>query len=231
MQPLRNVISAFCREIGAALSEDSGLPNGTYLEAERLTLSLTIGLIEKKDEHGANHVIFCVPNSNFDESADHKHPPERTQIHELTIEFRNKQSTSNYAETIPARLEESLVAEQAVPLVGPEFERAMKKLARLFGTPGFDSSARATVFHETVSGLSPEQVELVVAALGGAVYKQTDESVKAALHLIRGVFKAGPISSPKTGGEIFDDLRSQYSVGSLLSLIKENWKEQSDWLD
>lgn len=231
MQPLRNVISAFRREIDAALSEGSDLPNGTYLEAERLTLSLTICLTKQQDEDGANPIIFAVPHADFGEKADHKHPPERAEIHKLTIEFKTKQSSSNHDKNTPSQIDQRAVIEQAVPFTGSESERAIKELTRLFGMPGFDSSARATVFRETVSDLSSDQIELVVVALGRPVNTQTDESVKSALHLIRGVFRAGPISSPKIGGEIFSGLRSQYSVDSLLRLIKENWKEQTDWLD
>lgn len=117
----------------------------------------------------------------------------------------------------------------AVPI--PTDDRALAVLTEILGPPGFDSSARASVFCEAVSELDESQRVAIWNALAdprpGVVI---DPQLKRARHLLRGVLRS------KTGGSVSDGptalaaLFTSHRSEDLLQLIQSHWKTQADWL-
>jgi hypothetical protein len=101
----------------------------------------------------------------------------------------------------------------------------------VFGAPGFDSSARATVFREALAELSNDQALAVVDSLNGSLVSGTDEVVKRAWFLIGALLRSGPLKSTDRGGAFLAKIFSQHSVQSVIQLIEDRWKSQAEWLD
>lgn len=231
MQSLEGFIAALHRELDAAFDQPMEFRSGMRLEAERITLSVNLDIAEIKNTDGTAHLQLGVssPLSGGRPRANQR--AKGSETHTLTIEFRNcPPPHADTADTSGAE-DRNILGQPTEATSGPEFERVVKELSRLFGMPGFDSSARATVFREALDGLSHEQTEAVIRSLAVNAYEGTDPSVKCASQRIRRIFKAGPISSPKKGGELLEVLVRQNSFPSMIRLIKDTWKEQTDWLN
>lgn len=223
MQPLKNVLAALRREIAAALETNQDLPPGTRLEAERVVLSLELSLKEKPSKNGTVELLFEVPDAS-------SHEPGRK--HTLTIEFAlPPASTSSPAEKPVVSRKRAAVAGAPARLEGAEAERVTAALAKVFGAPGFDSSARASVFREALAELSDEQIRAVLDSLPGPAQPGLDETVKRARHLISGVLKSGPLRSTERGGEALAEVLAQHPVKLVIQLIADKWETQTDWLN
>lgn len=100
-------------------------------------------------------------------------------------------------------------------------------LSEVFGAPGFDSSARATVFREALEELSEEQRHRVLVSLRDVPSPGEEGIVTQARHLIRRLAASGPAGSERGLGKL-RQLASTCSVRELIQLA-ERWRTQSEW--
>jgi hypothetical protein len=224
MQPLKTVISSLRREIELALEENQNLPVGTRLEAERVVLSLELTAREQHRQDGSVEVVFDVINTIAQSPASGNGGAAHGSPHRLTIEFTRPQTRPLDAQKHSLQPPHTTKIEKKI-----ETDPVTKGLIDLLGTPGFDSSARATVLRETLAGLSAGQIRTVVAALAIGAPAVTEESVKRALYLIKGVLRSGPLKSAETGGKLLDEILSLQPIEDILRLILNTWRSQEHW--
>ncbi len=103
-------------------------------------------------------------------------------------------------------------------------------LTQVFGAPGFDSSARATVFREALGGSSHEEVLAVLATLRPEATAPTDNTTRQASHVLRGIIQSGPTKNVARGAEALAELLAQHSLAEVLRAAETTWKTQDDWL-
>lgn len=101
-------------------------------------------------------------------------------------------------------------------------------LAEVFGAPGFDSAARATVFRETLEPLSEVDRRVVLASLGEVPGAEVDPSLGLARHLLRRLAGSGPGGSQE-GPERLRRLAERFPVEELIRVAAERWRTQSEW--
>ena len=118
----------------------------------------------------------------------------------------------------------------SVPSVTEE-NKLVPALARVFGEPGFDSSARATVFRETLEGMSDAQAQEVLAALTSPLADIPEEPTCRAVHILRGVILSGPTKQIERGALVLRSAISGRALGEVLREVAATWKTQDDWLD
>lgn len=104
-------------------------------------------------------------------------------------------------------------------------------LAQVFGAPGFDSSARATVFRETLAGMTPAEAGAVMAALTMPLAGIADERTRQAVHILRGVILSGPAKQVERGAAALRDVLARHSLDDILRVVEAEWKTQDAWLD
>jgi hypothetical protein len=104
-------------------------------------------------------------------------------------------------------------------------------LAQLFGAPGFDSSARATVFRETLAGCAQADALTALAALRTGAPSPADERLKTISQILRGLFQSGPTKPVARAAELCSALLSRHALADVLRVAETAWKTQDDWLD
>ncbi len=228
MASLKTILTTLQGELDAAYSGTLELRDGTRLRTDRISLCVELDLAESPDADGGLQVEFRVPSSDRGKKKNPASPRSTTQGHTLTFEFRRDTGSAVAAPEIQRpQTEES---KTKTPLVGTAYDQLVTGLSRVFGQPGFDSSARATVFREILGELSKKHQLAVRAALRSGTFESDERLVHSALHRLRGLFKSGPATSPKVGAELFSAIAGEHSIPSLLQLIQEAWKEQSNWM-
>lgn len=103
-------------------------------------------------------------------------------------------------------------------------------LTQIFGAPGFDSSARATVFCEALEGKSHDEVLAVLATLRPEATAPMDDATRMASHVLRGVFHSGPTNNAAQGAEILTGLLVQHPLAEVLRVAGTTWRTHDDWL-
>lgn len=104
-------------------------------------------------------------------------------------------------------------------------------LSQVFGAPGFDSSARATVFRETFADRTPGEAAAIVAGLTTPLASLTDERTRQAVHILRGVILSGPAKQVERGAEILRQVFFECPLTAVMQTVESTWKTQDDWLD
>ena len=104
-------------------------------------------------------------------------------------------------------------------------------LAQLFGPPGFDSSARATVFRETLAGCAQADALTALAALRAGASPPAEERLKATSQILRGLFQSGPTKPVARAAELCAELLTRHTLADVLRVAETAWKTQDDWLD
>ncbi|HUR46640.1 MAG TPA: hypothetical protein VMZ27_12245 [Candidatus Saccharimonadales bacterium] len=100
----------------------------------------------------------------------------------------------------------------------------------LFGPPGFDSSARATVFREAFGELSPEQSRMLIESFSGTPLPEGEKLAKRSRALLIKICKSGPTKSEEEGGHLLADIFARYPLPMILTLIAREWKTQQSWM-
>jgi hypothetical protein len=224
MLSLKDVIAALRRELAEALEENQ--PHGLRLEAERVVLSLEIAV-----EAGENPAELSYAVLETDPSDSIRLNGGAKQAHTLKIEFKAIQGRSDAAiPQEPAKKEKrGGPARPKAKSSGKDLD-LLEALARVFGEPGFDSSARATVFREALTGMPEAQIRAVMDSLQGAPGSELDETIRNTRHLILGITRSGPLQSQEKGGEVLTEIFRERKAAEILQLIEEHWKTQNHWL-
>lgn len=142
--------------------------------------------------------------------------------HSVTVEFA--MGTAGQSESSPPPTEAVPAAPAATP------HEIVPALAQLFGAPGFDSSARATVFRETLAGMTPAEIEAVMAALTTPLAGITDERCRRAVHILRGVIHSGPTKQVERGAEALRRMFGSHPLAEVMRVVEAEWKTQDAWL-
>ena len=195
---LGEVIATVRREIAAALDAKTALPAGVRLEADRVVLSLRVALTD-----GSLEVAEAGQNS--------------AETHTITIEFGIRDGER---------------VEQKGAAVKPQIEAAtaegmVNALMEVFGVPSFDSSARATVFRETVGGIGEEQARLLIASVGSSSEEVAAE-LKTRWRMITRLLEKGPAGVERSG-HVLQRIFSQHPLAPVLKIIEETWKTPEAW--
>lgn len=219
---LRTALRSLRDEIHAALESNSTLPSATRAQPGRITVALHVVLEEQPTAEGTPRLSWVVAEPD----------PGKPPGHMVTVEF-GPDATQPLPRAGRPSLAEQLqpvTSPQPLPLEGSEAERIANELALLFGPPGFDSSARATVFREALEGLAEEDIATTLNALANHSPAASEGPAKRARHLVTGVIKSGPLGSFERGVTILDGILRQHRVSALLQLIEQRWKTQQDWV-
>ncbi len=140
--------------------------------------------------------------------------------HSVTVEFKVGDATPS-----------GPLAVAAAPVTFPPAEGdIILALTPVFGAPGFDSSARATVFCETFASRSHEQACAAVAALGTPLPPGTDDITSFAAQMLRGIIQSGPAKLPARGEKLLEAVLHRYPLEEVLRVVEQTWKTQDDWL-
>jgi hypothetical protein len=219
MQSLGKIISALRREVFAALEANRELPEATGIEADRIVASLNF-TIKQHSEGEAEELSFFAFEQGEGGSGDNS----PVSHHNLTIEFKvARQSDAAGAASKKAEPE---------PLAGAmdKQERSLiDSLANIFGPPGFDSSARATVFREALTGISDDQARAIIDSLRGMPTPGITPAAARARHLISRLINSGN-AGPARCREILAEVFHRHSVQSIIQLVRDEWKTQEEWL-
>jgi hypothetical protein len=137
------------------------------------------------------------------------------------------------ASTLPASQAAGLGHMAAVS--GPPASDLLTSLTAIFGEPGFDNAARASVFREMLEELDSAQLEALLSDLRADTsevpqQKHADSSIAMARTRLMRLLKLGPAG--RLGGleallRIFD----QYRLPAVVEAIKAHWKTQGHWID
>lgn len=233
MQSLKNVVATLRQEILAALDEPKNLPAGARLEAERFVLSLAVTLQEKQGNGDSDVVELLIPvakasssdNRSDGQAVEHTPP----SLHTLTIEFRLASAARAPGQT-SGQPEREALAQKPANSVSPSPDPVVESLTAIFGVPGFDSSARATVFREALTGISDDQARAIADSLRGMPTPGITPAAARARSLVERLVVSAPAGPPR-GREVLAEVFHRHSVQSLLGFIRERWKTQEEWLN
>ena len=208
MLSVEQTIRALRREILTSLAEDAPLPNGVSLVADRVSVSLGLQLQAAAEDGGGGLVVATGPAAC---------------VHHLAIEFKLRPATLvGQTEGVPP----SATLPALVPVAAePAYFAA---LAEVIGAPGFDSSARATVFRETLEELDEAEQQAVLTTLGTPAADGEEPALSRARQLIQRLAGSGP-AGPKRGPELLRQLAGRAPAGALIRLAAERWRTQSEW--
>lgn len=144
--------------------------------------------------------------------------------HSITMEFKAGDLSVRTVESPapPTATAPNPVADATGEIVGA--------LSRVFGAPGFDPSARATVFREAVEGMSQEQVLAVLIAVSGSPSAIANDATRMTAHLLRGVIQSGPSKALDSGVHTLRDLLTRHPLAEVLRVVDAEWKTQMAWL-
>jgi hypothetical protein len=246
MQPLHKIIGAIQREVAAALRESNAaepgkkarsasLPAGVRLEAERIVLTLDLSIVENGDAitisappprttlDGATPQTGSTLRIEFKPSYDSGKSSGGLQIERQRYNSESKASGAAAHGTI------THTGQASGTLPSPDQERILQTLSMIFGPPGFDSSARATVFREVLGDLSPAQT---MAAMQNLINPGTDlePAIRRARTTIVKIIRHGPLKSVEKGAELLAGIYSEFPGTTILKGIANEWKTQEDWL-
>ena len=195
-------------DIAHALASSGATPSGVQLTADRASITLSVNLIGEAAP-GTKSQFVVLPNA--------------TGPHQVTVEFALG-GVSRDTGSKPAPPETS-------PAVPPttDLEALATSLSGIFGSPGFDSSARATVFRENLTELSPEDAASLIATLGEL--PPTIETPAAGKARIRIKRLAALVSTePDAALKTFAQCASHFPVKEIIELAAKRWKTQDDWI-
>lgn len=213
MITVEQTIRALRREILAALAEDATLPPGTILSADRVTISLAVRI---------SPAMFATGGPGSLQVAEDPGPSD----HRVAVEFRLGASA---ADARPAPIASAsaprIVATAATVADGSP---AFTGLAQILGAPGFDSSARATVFREALEELDAAQQRQALLGLGDPPSAGEDPAVIRARHLVRRLAGSGP-AGMTNGPRLLRELATRCPVEELTALAASRWRTQSEW--
>lgn len=201
VQSLRHAITAALREVESGIAHQRK-QGKLLLIPERVHLSLNFTL----DEAGTQALAST------------------SGPHSVTIEFKAGERLAGATESAASTDE----AAQDRP-AGAQDE-IVSALSRVFGSPGFDSSARATVFREALEGLSRERALAALAAVGSSPSASHSEPMRTVAHRLRGVIQSGPSKTLERGGGILRDVLARHSFEEVLRVAETEWRTQDKWL-
>ncbi len=206
---LQEVIAAFQRELDAARSK--GRPFNARLELQ---------VVVEQANHTAPVNVVVLGRGAAERAPN-------GGAHLLVIDFDPARDPADQHAT-------PVAPEHPAPVPHPHNE-LHSALAAIFGPPGFDASARASVFCEIVENLAPSQLEALLAAFTEdaaevPLHRPPDADVAAARIRVVRLLKLGPAGFPAGLASLLR-LLNRPGGEALVRTLREHWKTQSDWID
>ncbi|KAB2661935.1 MAG: hypothetical protein DVB31_11825 [Verrucomicrobia bacterium] len=214
MQSLSEVVRALRAEIAASLADEGPLPEGCRWVADRVVATLGFSVVTSPEDGASGRTPrFVVATGGG-------------AVHSLRVEFAP-------GEPVPRAVGAPAATDVPAPaprrLRGEATQPAVEILSGVFGAPGFDSSARATVFREALDPLDGAGVRRLMETLGDRE-PTGDRAADHARHLVRRVIASGP-GTVEDGVAALRGLFAIHDAGELLGLIEDRWRTQDDWLE
>lgn len=222
MASLKQVVDTLRREIETALAQAQPWPGGVQLEADRIIATLQMNVVDLQGNDGIRIDIPSGPGKNSGDQVV-------TPVHSLRLEFKciGGQLIAVPPKENQAGANPNMSLSAPMQLAEPAAEHVTRQLSSIFGPPGFDSSARATVFREALENLADTDVAILVSGLtGGSV---SDSRVKRAISLLQRVCHSGPAGAIQ-GKEVLARVFQSYSIQAVVQLVREIWKTQDEWM-
>jgi hypothetical protein len=208
---LQQAIRILQQDILAGLAAHARLPGGPSLTADRISLTLGLQLAPNHSDR-AEDGLFAV-------ATDSASCP-----HHVTVEFKLTSITGPTGGDSA-----SGQSTTATTFVTPESENALvAALSEIFGAPGFDSAARASVFREALEELSDDQRRQVLTTLSLRTEPIGEEAaVSRSRRLVRRLAASGP-AGIEHGAQLLATLAAQSPGSQLIRLAAERWRTQSE---
>ncbi len=214
MMSVQQAVRALRRELSAALIGDADLPPGAALVADRVVVSLGVCLTPNHSSPDAAGTFMVATDS-------------AACLHHVEIQFQVGTRAVPLEGTHPVSGHPALSTVDASNATDASTIFAV--LSEIFGPPGFDSSARASVFRETLEPLPEAQRRSVLGSLSGqAPSEAPDPSLYYARHLIRRLAASGP-SGLEQGIKLLERLAQQGDLNDLIQIAATRWRTQSEW--
>lgn len=199
---IQQAIRELRREVLTGLRDESPLPDQASWTANRITLSLALQINPSNAPNEPTR--FCIALD----------PSEA--LHKVELEFLMPLTDAH-----PTSLEEP--SQDHLPP-----STTFATLSEVFGAPGFDSSARATVFRELLEDLSPQHQQEVLVSLKKPESPHEDAAVTYARNRILRLASSGPAKDGR-GPELLSQLALRESVQTLVLQAAVHWRTQSEW--
>jgi hypothetical protein len=147
-------------------------------------------------------------------------PSQGDSPHTVDLEWRSEDTGSK--PPMAASGTESSMAVGSASWMPELAEQLGVVLDGVFGPPGFDSAARATVFRESALEVGPESLHGILTALVEG--RRLEESgAERARHAIQRLLERGP-AGVKDGATVLRDVFGKYPFAGLLGLIEARWR-------
>ncbi len=225
MESLKEGLAFLRREIVQALSERDDVSGVVQLQPERVTVSLNFSIQEEGTPQGGAVIRFGVMPRGTDGKPEE---PSSPLWQKLTIEFKViSKGSSDQVELF--QTERDIAPAETMKLDSAARDQLAQSLTFILGAPGFDSSARATVFREALAELTDEQAHTLSQTLRERRSPESDSETARAGRLLSRLADSSPVG-PVRGRELLAEILQKHPVQLLLSVVEDKWKSQEDWL-
>ncbi|RFC41935.1 MAG: hypothetical protein DVB28_002121 [Verrucomicrobia bacterium] len=214
MPTLENALRELRREVLASLSAAPLRPGEPLCTVERITLSLAVELQESEEPAQAGRFIVAAAPS--------------VVHHRVSVEFVAAPGFPQPPAFLAQAAVEAPVANAVKAAVEVQDLSAFSVLSEVFGAPGFDSSARASVFRDVLEELSPELQHQVLVTLESPADSGEEATLSEARRRILRLAGSGP-SGAGRGPALLRELAQRESVQTLVLLAAVHWRTPSEW--
>ena len=217
MSTLEHAIRELRREVLAGLENGGPLPSNVACTADRMTLSIAVHL---HPENGSGELArFSVATERTD------------ALHRVDIEFK----------VTPAAPEPPVAAQPGhsqSPPPRPDHKietlsqttSLLAALSEVFGAPGFDSSARATVFRDVLEELDADQQRHVLLSLELPAEPGEEMPITLARHRMLRLACSGPAKAER-GPAVLRELVLREPIDTLVQQAAVHWRTPSEWAE
>ncbi len=217
MTDLQIVLRQLQQEILAALTESSPTPAGVRLEAESARLTLQLETEPQSNPAEPDPPRLRLARADRSPSGGG---------HSITVEFRIR-GPERVGSLEPGKPAALPVPANGTPVLSDDDIAATCE--RIFGTPGFDNSARAEVFSEWASGLEDGVLMHLADSLarGEKPTPQTPEAAR--LTRLRRLLEFAP-GGPVAAAQVLGDLVRTLTPDRVLRVLAERWHFGTHWV-
>ena len=209
MSELREILGAIRDEVEAALGSRGALPNGVRLEAERVTVSLSVS--PGRDSSGALILEAKTRDSVTGTTA-------------VQVEFRVYRELDVVA--APPSEPADLTTAATAKAVGPE--GIAEACERVFGPPGFDNAARAEVFCELAAGIGLRALSEALDWVEKGTILEGDNQAVPVVGRLRQLLGFAPAGRERAAGLLLGLLKV-HPLPRVLGILGERWKFGTHW--
>lgn len=214
MNEFSSFIQALRQEIEAGLADPSAQPKDAGLQAETVTLNLSVVLDPASAEMGVTGAARWRPVLRGEE---------HQSAHTVTVQFRRTPPDSRLAAA-------PVLADKEIPYTPPLTPRELiaARCIPIFGTPGFDNSARAEVFCELIAEREPTEIASALAAVSGNADVSGDDPQAYLTTRLRRVLGFALVGKEAAAAEM-QRLLAEFSQADVLNVLAERWRFGTHW--